>query len=136
MLAITIEEDCNICFEKFTNDKLSACKNKKCKFRMCYNCSNKYYENNQRCPHCNFQVINKKNENNLRHIKFFLKLIILQILAYFFGFLITRKMSFAYIFLNIIVGIGIIYLAVFLIYLLLRLFNYDIILINYLISCL
>ena len=136
MLAITIEEDCNICFEKFTNDKLSACKNKKCKFRMCYNCSSKYYENNQRCPHCNFQVINKENENNLRHIKFVLKLIILDILGYFIGFLVTRKMSFAYIFLNMIVGIGIIYLAVFLIYLLLRLFNYDIILINYLISCL
>ena len=98
--------------------------------------SDEYYENNQRCPHCNFQVINKENENNLRHIKFVLKLIILDILAYFIGFLVTRKMSFAYIFLNMIVGIGIIYLAVFLIYLLLRLFNYDIILINYLISCL
>ena len=99
MLAITIEEDCNICFEKFTNDKLNVCKNKKCTFKMCSNCSNKYYEDNQKCPHCNIQVISKKNKDNLKAIKFILKVIALDTFAYFIGFLVTKQSSFAFLFL-------------------------------------
>tara|TARA_A100001015_G_scaffold309120_1_gene407976 strand:- start:22 stop:429 length:408 start_codon:yes stop_codon:yes gene_type:complete len=135
MLAITIEENCNICFEKFTNDKLNICKNKKCTFKMCLNCSNKYYENNQKCPHCNIQVINKENRKSYKNIKFIIKILAIDIIAYFIGFSVTKQSSFAFIIPNMVVGVGIMYFLGFLIYLFLRYFNIDIMLIIILILC-
>ena len=44
--------ECMVCFEdNLSIEKLKKCKNEKCTFLMCNECSNNL--NKQRCPHCN-----------------------------------------------------------------------------------
>lgn len=120
MLTLTIEEDCNICFESFTNDKIKICKNKKCAFKMCIECSKKYYKDNNKCPHCKIKINDKEDKRNFSIFKFLLFVIVVDIIAYFVGFLLTKQSSVVFILPNIIVGVAVIYFVAFLTLLLFR----------------
>lgn len=105
MLSITFLEECNICFENFTNDKLTVCKNKQCKFKMCTSCSSTYLQNNNKCAHCKIVLKEDKYKSKFNVNKYnVFYFIIYMIVMYFLGYLITRKFYGAYILLNIFIG--------------------------------
>ena len=112
MLAITCLEECNICYDTFTSDKLFSCKNKKCSFKMCEICKVKYLDTNYKCANCNSIIKNPIEDIKVSIcIDINLKLYIITILLLYFtfsyviGYLITKNLSDLFILVNILLGL-------------------------------
>ena len=112
MLAITFLEECNICYDIFTNDKLFSCKNIKCSFKMCEICKIKYLNTNYKCANCKSIIKNPIEDIKVSVcIDINLKLYLITILllyftfSYFIGYLITRNLYDLFILINILLGL-------------------------------